>query len=176
MLGYSAKHYGCRGLTLHKCWDSPCPAMETSRKTRAVFFFLFLVLEALGPDSGWKPQLSWRWAMCSSGSVWKNSGWLIHNSSGVPGNVRTEEGSLALPQGRGLLPQQDVGNNQPSFTQVTSQSTGLLPGRLTASARDWSPCSAQGRRPQPWETYWLDLYDAAAVGKGQCKSWPHPLG
>lgn len=101
--------------------------------------------EALGPDSGWKPQLSWQWALRSSGSAWKNSGWLIHNSSGIPGNVRTGAGSLALLSGRGLLPWQDVGSNQPSSTQVTSQPPGSLWGRPAASERDWSPCCSTGR-------------------------------
>ena len=102
------------------------------------------MLEALGPDSSWKPQLSWRWALCSSGSTWKNSGQLIHNSSGVPGNVCTAAGSLALLRGRGPLPQQDVGSNQPSSTQVTLQPPGSPRGRPTASERYWSPCCSTG--------------------------------
>lgn len=149
MLGYSAKRYGHGGLTLRKHRDSPRPATEHFvRKPRTIFCFsfsFFLMLEALDPDSSWKPQLSWRWVLCSSRSTWKNSGWLIHNSSGVPGNVRTGAGSLALLQGRGLLPRQDVGSHQPSSTQVTSQPPGSPRGHPTTSERDWSPCSSTGQ-------------------------------
>lgn len=122
MLGYSEKSYGWRGLALDKHWDSQCPAMEHSvRKQRSHFL---LVLELWGPDSSWKQQFNWRAVLCSSRNLWKNFGWLIHNSPGAPRNMWLgwDPWHSCKGESESLLPLHNVGSNRASLTQVTLQS------------------------------------------------------
>lgn len=171
MLGYSEKRYGCRGLTLDKHWDSQCLAMKHSiRKQRP----LLLVLEAWGPDSSWKTQVSWWSVMCSSRSTWKNSGRLIHNSSGIPRNARLEQDPWRSCKGTAtleLLPR-ELYQRSATLAWHGQQPSSSHPGNPSVPMRGAGlPPAAQG-----WEWSPGMLHEGAAMGNGQWGSWRHVLG
>lgn len=165
MLGYSEKSYGWRGLALDKHWDSQCPAMEHSvRKQRSHFL---LVLELWGPDSSWKQQFNWWAVLCSSRNLWKNFGWLIHNSPGVPRNMWLGWDPWHSCKGESASSTQC--GQQPSFSYPGNPSVSMRGAGLPPAAQGWNAALgcfmrmllwgrvSEGAGPAPWDNTCNDL-------------------